>query len=91
PTARSTLTTQHDHQMAARQTRIEALTREERIKQEEWARTQLTMNANKCPLGFDWARRDELKGYRCQPGGMDGTHLITDELLAEGRARFFAI
>jgi hypothetical protein len=71
--------------MAARQTKINALSPDERAKQEEWAQRQLTMNTGQCVAGSGWYRYRDERGYRCD----GGVHYVSDELLAEGKGGYF--
>jgi hypothetical protein len=83
-----TLKSSYDEKMAARQTKITSLAPREREEQEAWAQQQLQHNAGACIAGYTWMRADncgELNGYRCH----GGNHFVTDELLAEGRARCY--
>lgn len=79
----TTFRTQHDVQMAARQVRYDELSVQDRSEQEVWAQSQLKQIVGRCPQSFGWIR--ETGGYRC--GG--GDHLVTDELLAEGKGRYY--
>lgn len=82
PHIRTTLTKAYDIEMASKQTRIENLPPAERKKQEEWAQAQIRLHGS-CPEHYLWNRiRD---GYQCQ----GGNHLISDELLAEGKRGIF--
>ncbi|KAE9373879.1 hypothetical protein N431DRAFT_284228, partial [Stipitochalara longipes BDJ] len=74
--------TDQDREMASRQTRIDALSPEQRKKQEDWAQTQLRLSGV-CIGGFKWDR--VTGGYRCK----NKKCLVTDELLAEGRGGFY--
>jgi hypothetical protein len=80
------LRTEYDRTMASRQTRIASLPPKEREKQEAWAESHLATLPGLCPVGFKWKRVDELNGYQCEAGN----HLITDELIREGRGRYKA-
>jgi hypothetical protein len=80
------LRTEYDRTMASRQTRIASLPPKEREKQEAWAESHLGTLPGLCPVGFKWKRVDELNGYQCEAGN----HLITDELIREGRGRYKA-
>jgi hypothetical protein len=80
------LRTEYDRTMASRQTRIASLSPKEREKQEAWVESHLATLPGLCPVGFKWKRVDELKGYQC----VAGNHLITDELISEGRGRYKA-
>jgi Ni/Co efflux regulator RcnB len=64
--------------MASRQTQYDSLSASERKEQEEWAQWQIKLTGQ-CIEGYDWGRVDG--GYVCA----GGNHMITDELLAEGR------
>lgn len=86
--ATTTLTTPHDEDMAKRQTKYASLAPQQKVEQDQWAHHQLQMNAGSCPAGFYWNRTDDcggLNGYLCR----GGSHFVTDELLAEGRRRFY--
>jgi hypothetical protein len=72
--------TDHDLEMASRQTRIESLSPDQRQEQETWAQEKLEGMPTTCPYGFKWKR--VKGGYRCAAD----ICLFTDELLVEGRA-----
>lgn len=74
--------TLYDSKMSARQTMFNKLPTEERKEQEIWAQQRLRASSF-CVRGFDWLRISG--GYRCK----GGYHIVTDELLAEGRGRYF--
>jgi len=82
PTAKSLLVTPDDVQMASRQTRIDSMAPQERLKQEAWAQSQI-QRGGVCVAGFNWRR--DLGGYICD----GGNHFMPDELLAEGMGGFF--
>jgi hypothetical protein len=71
--------------MAARQTQYAKLPEREQKIQEKWAQHQLQSNAGKCGEGTNWYRVDG--GCRC----CNGSHKVTDELLAEGKGGYLAI
>lgn len=77
--ASSLLRSTHDQGMASQQSRIDSLPPAERQKQEAWAQYQLQQIQGTCVAGFAWGRIQG--GYRCH----GGHHMVTDELLAEGR------
>jgi hypothetical protein len=91
----STFKTPDDQVMASRQTQIAKMSPAERKQQEKWAQQQLVSNAGTgaCVAGYSWNRVDDywdgllIGGYRCQ----GGAHMVTDELLAEGRGGFYNI
>lgn len=77
--------TKHDHEMAKRQTSYHSLTKKERKKQDEWARGELMYNAGQCRGGWKYLR---IKGgYRCEADA----HIVTDELIAEGKGGYYQI
>jgi hypothetical protein len=76
--------TSYDKTMAERQTKIETLPKDERAKQEEWAFEQLKSLEGTCSSGFNWRRIPN--GYRCH----GGQHLVTDQLLSEGRGGYYS-
>lgn len=80
----NTLRSAADRRYASRQTRIGSMGRAEHTSQDNWAREQIGLSGH-CPMGFTWRRVDP--GYHCR----GGLHLITDELLAEGRRGIFVI
>jgi hypothetical protein len=84
PTARSVLINPEDIKMASRQTQYKSLAPSEQAKQERWAQT-IIGRIGSCPEGFDWARIDD--GYHC----FGGHHVISDELLREGRGGVFGL
>jgi len=57
---------------------------DERKKQERWAQSIVQKTAS-CPEWYEWDRIEN--GYHCQ----GGHHLITDELLAEGKGGVYAV
>ncbi len=75
---------QHDIEMATRQTKYESLTPQEQKKQEEWAQEKI-QTLGPCPQGFRWSRIP--CGYHCQ----GGAHWMSDEMLAEGKGGFFIL
>lgn len=78
----STIKTDHDIKMAARQSQIDSLPAAEKTEQEKWAQMQIQQHT-KCPAGLKWKRIDI--GYQCT-----GTaHIMTHELLAEGRGGMY--
>lgn len=82
----STLNSKHDVTMASRQTKIHTMSKKEKEIQHEWAQSQLKKNgsSSSCPVGLIWLE-DGTKGYRCVGGG----HLVTHELLAEGKGGYY--
>lgn len=76
------LWTDYDIKMASRQTCIESLPPKERQEQEKWAHEQLKQIPGACVDGYSYTR--VCGGYVCQRN----ICLITDELLAEGRAGY---
>ena len=80
----SMLTSPDDIKMASRQTRIETMAPSERQAQETWAQTIIQRTAS-CPSLFAWVRIHG--GYHCQ----GGSHLITDELLSEGKGGLMVV
>ncbi|KAF8847327.1 hypothetical protein BDZ45DRAFT_560441, partial [Acephala macrosclerotiorum] len=85
PTAvKSIFKNARDAEMGARQTMINTLSLDERKEQEKWAMNHLKLTVA-CPDAFTWKRID--KGYHCN----GEHHLITDEILAEGKGGVFLI
>ena len=88
---KTAFTDNHDIEMAAKQTQIMELIGQELEEQEQWAFEKLKAHAGSCPMGFSWQRyteeacgeQERLDGYRC----MGGSHLVTHELIAEGKGR----
>ena len=81
--ARTTFSSDSDIQMASRQVLIETLPHHERQQQETWEQDQLNYNHDKCSAGYAWVRING--GYKCA----GGFHLVTDELLAEGKGGYY--
>lgn len=77
PPSTITYTTQRDQDFASRQTRIEQLSPQDQMEQEQWAQIQLQASAV-CPAGFVWMRRPG--GYQCY----GGAHWVSDDSLASG-------
>jgi hypothetical protein len=84
PTARSILVTPEGISMAARQTQYKSLAPSEQARQELWAQSKVKITGS-CPEGFDWERIDDA--YHCH----GGHHLISDELLAEGKGGVYLL
>ena len=82
--ARTILTDPEDLSMARRQTQYASLAPHEQAKQEKWAQSMIGRTGS-CPEGFAWSRIHD--GYQCN----GGHHVITDELLAEGRGGVYAL
>lgn len=82
--ARTILTDHEDLAMARRQTQYASLAPPEQAKQEKWAQSMIGRTGS-CPEGFAWSRIHD--GYQCN----GGHHVITDELLAEGRGGVYAL
>jgi hypothetical protein len=80
----SMLTSPDDIKMASRQTRIETMAPSERQAQEAWAQS-IIQRTSSCPSLFAWMRIHG--GYHCQ----GGSHLITDELLSEGKGGLMVV
>jgi hypothetical protein len=76
-----------DAKMATRQLKYETLSGQARQEQEKWAQKQLIQTT--CSNGFPWVR--ETGGYRCTPPRHQGPggHFVTDELITEGKNRFY--
>jgi hypothetical protein len=83
--ARSLFINQSEAKMASRQTQYESLPPEQRAKQETWAQSFLKREG-RCPQDFGWQRVEGI-GYQCE--GLN--HLITDELVAEGKGGFMVL
>ncbi|CAG8956604.1 hypothetical protein HYFRA_00011915 [Hymenoscyphus fraxineus] len=81
----STFTSQHDIDMATQQTHIDSLPPDQQRAQDLWARNQLELNGSSCPGGYKYQRTEQ--GYICP----SGVHLVTHELLQEGRGRFYQL
>lgn len=79
---RSIFTTPEDIQMASRQLMIDTLPPQQREEQERWAQS-IIGRVKTCPQNFPWVRR--AGGYQCA----GGRHVITDELLAEGKGGIY--
>ena len=84
PTVNAAFTNLHDVEMASRQTKYDTLSPAEQQKQEAWAQQKIRATGV-CPAGFHWIRVPG--GYNCAAGA----HWISDELVAEGRGRFYGI
>ncbi|CZR61338.1 uncharacterized protein PAC_11234 [Phialocephala subalpina] len=84
PTVKSIFTFPGDAEMGARQTIINTLSPDERQEQEKRAMNHLRLTAA-CPDSFTWKSIDE--GYHCN----GEHHLITNEVLAEGKGGVFLI
>ncbi|TVY45896.1 hypothetical protein LSUB1_G000491 [Lachnellula subtilissima] len=80
--SQSTLKTSYDVKMATRQLQIESLSSVEKNEQDKWALSQLSLHST-CVMGLEW--RKSVNGYRCSGGG----HLVTNELLAEGKGGLY--
>ena len=76
------LRTERDFKMASRQARIDSLPARERREQEKWANEELNNIPGACVDGYSYSRVDG--GYVCHMN----ICLITDQLLAEGRAGY---
>jgi hypothetical protein len=83
----SMLITQHDREMASRQTRIDSLPPDQRKEQETWAQKQLKGLSAMCPYGCQWKRSKTYGGYLCAAK----LCLVTDELLAEGKGGWYTL
>lgn len=73
-----------DVQMASRQTQIDSMPPEERVRQEAWAQDFLK-NTENCIAGYEW--RPIEGGYICS----GGNHMATHELIAEGMGRYYRL
>ncbi|TVY34176.1 hypothetical protein LOCC1_G008737 [Lachnellula occidentalis] len=82
PAVPSTFTTAHDQEMASNQTRIHTLQPAQREEQDEWAREQLRQHST-CAVGYGW--KSVSCGYQCE----GQHHIVTHELLAEGRGGIY--
>ncbi|KAH9214156.1 hypothetical protein DL95DRAFT_504546 [Leptodontidium sp. 2 PMI_412] len=100
PKQKSTHITDHDKEMAKKQLKIEKLSAREMKEQEVWAQEKLVKSGS-CPQGWGWERYtapagyEKYNGYRC--GGsppelnLSHVHMITDELLAEGKCGYYQL
>jgi hypothetical protein len=79
PHAASLFVDKTDAKMAERQTHYETMTPDQRATQDVWAQSFL-QRYTPCPVGYDW-QRIKGKGYQCK----GGSHLVTDELIHEGK------
>ncbi|KAM3066875.1 hypothetical protein ACMFMF_009926 [Clarireedia jacksonii] len=86
PGQKSVLQSQNDAAMASRQTKYTELDTTQRKEQDDWAAT-IAQRTGACPHGFQWVRDDTVNGYICAPGN----HVITDELVAEGKGGCYII
>jgi hypothetical protein len=84
PTARNLLVDPEDLHRASRQTQYKSLRPEEQKKQDAWARSMIARTGS-CPENYSYDRIEE--GYQCQ----GGHHVISDELLQEGRGGVYII
>ncbi|KAE9365015.1 hypothetical protein N431DRAFT_95199 [Stipitochalara longipes BDJ] len=75
-------TNPHDIEMASRQTKYDSLPPQKQQEQEEWAQQKIAQ-VGVCPAGFSWIRVPG--GYNCHAGG----HWMSDELLVEGKGRYY--
>lgn len=73
-----------DVRMAARQTLLTTLSSRDQKEQHDWAKEFIARVAP-CVEGFKWKRIDG--GYQCK----GGHHLISDDLLAEGKGGFWSL
>ncbi|KAG4432867.1 hypothetical protein IFR05_011641 [Cadophora sp. M221] len=100
PKQKSCHITDHDKKMAKKQLKIERLSVEEIEEQEVWAQEQL-IKSGSCPQGWGWERYtapagyEKYSGYRCGKSppelGLRHVHMITNELLAEGKCGFYQL
>ncbi|KAK0121120.1 hypothetical protein ONS96_011302 [Cadophora gregata f. sp. sojae] len=94
PDITTAFTSEHDRKMATRQLRIDTLSEVELQEQEEWAQKRL-LESQACPAGWGWQRYtapegySQFNGYRCYGGA--STHLVSHELLAEGKNRLYQL
>ncbi|KAH7356628.1 hypothetical protein BKA65DRAFT_376091, partial [Rhexocercosporidium sp. MPI-PUGE-AT-0058] len=85
----SAYTTPEDVKMAEKQRNYKSLPPAKQQEQDKWAQQKLIMYDNTCPMGFGFVPHYQVgyEGYRCQ----GGTHLVTHELLAEGKGGLYTI
>jgi hypothetical protein len=83
--AKSVLADPNDQRMASRQTRYSSMAPAEQRAQNAWAQG-IIMGTGVCPQDFGW-QRVEPHGYQC----LGKHHLITDELLAQGRGGLWLV
>ncbi|KAH7410765.1 hypothetical protein BKA64DRAFT_772001 [Cadophora sp. MPI-SDFR-AT-0126] len=94
PELTTSFTSEHDRKMATRQLQINTLSETELQEQENWAQMKL-FESGSCPMGWGWQRYTapegyaQFDGYRCCGGA--STHLVTHELLAEGKNRLYRL
>jgi len=94
PKITTTFTSEHDKKMASRQLELGTLSETELQEQEQWAQVKL-VESGSCPAGWCWQRYtapegySQFNGYRCYGGAI--THLVSHDLLAEGRNRLFRL
>ncbi|KAF4636452.1 hypothetical protein G7Y89_g1638 [Cudoniella acicularis] len=82
-TSKSVFTSTYDLKMAAKQAKYGNLSRDEKVKQDQWAKGYLE-NFGVCVMGVPWKR--DGRGYVCE----GYNHYISDELIAEGKGRFLS-
>ncbi|PVH87725.1 hypothetical protein DL98DRAFT_635472 [Cadophora sp. DSE1049] len=94
PELTTAFTSEHDKKMATRQLQIDTLSETELQEQEEWAQTKLVESWT-CPMGRGWQRYiapegySQFDGYRCYGGA--STHLVSHQLLAEGKNSLYRL
>ncbi|KAH7346517.1 hypothetical protein BKA65DRAFT_585523 [Rhexocercosporidium sp. MPI-PUGE-AT-0058] len=100
PKPKSNHTTDRAKKMAKKQLKREKLSSKEVEEQDVWAQEQL-MKSGCCPKGWGWVRYtapagyEKYSGYRCglSPPELNAfhVHMITDELLAEGKCGYYQL
>ena len=79
-----------DREMASRQTQIASMRPEQRKEQNNWAQKVIRkarIETSACPSDYKWQRIEAPPGYQCEKGG----HLVSDELIAEGKGGIFVV
>lgn len=87
---RSIFENAQDREMASRQTQIASMQPEQRKEQNNWAQKMIRkarIKTSACPSDYKWQRIEAPPGYQCEKGG----HLVSDELIAEGKGGIFVV